>query len=178
MLKQIPNMLTLGRLCLVPVSVWLILSGQWPLAFAMFALAGLSDALDGFVAKHFDMKTELGAWLDPLADKALLVSLFISLTAVMLLPLWLTILVVSRDLMIVSAVVLALLMGRGMEIRPLLISKANTTAQILLVGFVLASKAGGLELSIVRGLLIGVVVVLTLASLGAYLRQWFQHMSL
>lgn len=171
-------MLTLARFCLVPVSVWLILSAQWSLAFAMFALAGVSDGLDGFIAKHYDMKTELGAWLDPLADKALLVSLFISLSAVALLPRWLTILVVSRDLMIVSGVVLAMLMARGMEIRPLLVSKANTTAQILLVGFVLAAKASGLPLPLMRELLISLVVVLTLASLGAYLRSWLRHMSL
>lgn len=170
-------MLTLGRLCLVPVSVWLILSAQWPLAFAMFALAGVSDGLDGFIAKHYDMKTELGAWLDPLADKALLVSLFISLSAVALLPLWLTILVVSRDLMIVSGVILAMLMARDMEIRPLLVSKANTTVQILLVGFVLAEQASGLHLQLVRELLISLVVVLTLASLGVYSRAWLRHMS-
>ncbi|MBV1707749.1 MAG: CDP-alcohol phosphatidyltransferase family protein [Hyphomicrobiales bacterium] len=177
MLKQLPNMLTLGRLCLVPLTVWLILSAQWSWAFAMFALAGLSDGLDGFIAKHYDMKTELGAWLDPLADKALLVCLFISLAAVSLLPLWLTILVVSRDLMIVSGVVLAMLMARGMEIRPLMVSKANTAAQIVLVGFVLAAKAGGIVMPNLRDLLIGLVTALTLASLLAYLRPWLRHMS-
>ena len=73
---SIPNIITLGRIILVPVIVWAIVSSQMEIAFAIFVIAGVSDAVDGFLAKRFNMASELGALLDPLADKALLVSIF------------------------------------------------------------------------------------------------------
>ena len=103
---SIPNLITLGRILLVPVVVWAISSGAMWIAFVLFLAAGVSDAVDGFLAKRFGMTTELGAYLDPLADKALIVSIYVALGISKVLPGWLVILVVSRDIMIVGAVVL------------------------------------------------------------------------
>ena len=173
---RLPNIISLARLCLVPLSVWLIFSQAWGAAFAVFLVAGLSDALDGWLAKTFHLATELGAYLDPLADKALLVSIYISLAMRGHIPLALAILVVSRDIMIVGAVLVAVLMGKPMQIRPLFVSKLNTTAQIVLAGIVLAMKATEAEPGAGLQLAIWSVAALTLASAGAYLQQWFKHL--
>ena len=99
---SIPNIITLGRILLVPVIVWAIASSQMEIAFAIFIVAGVSDAVDGFLAKRFNMASELGALLDPLADKALLVSIYVALGIWGAVPRWIVILVVSRDIMIVD----------------------------------------------------------------------------
>ena len=109
---SIPNLITLARILLVPVVVWAITSGAMKTAFLLFLAAGVSDAVDGFLAKRFGMQTELGAYLDPLADKAMIVSIYVALGFVNVIPRWLVILVVSRDIMIVSAVMLSWLVGR------------------------------------------------------------------
>ncbi|MBE0702179.1 MAG: CDP-alcohol phosphatidyltransferase family protein, partial [Afipia sp.] len=93
---NIPNFITLGRIVLVPLVVWAIAASQMTVAFVLFAVAGLSDAVDGFLAKRFNMTTELGALLDPIADKALLVSIYVALGITGAIPRWLVILVVSR----------------------------------------------------------------------------------
>lgn len=100
---SIPNIITLGRIVLVPIIVWAIASSEMGIACAVFIIAGVSDAVDGFLAKRFNMTSELGALLDPLADKALLVSIYVSLGIWGAIPRWLVILVVSRDIMIVGA---------------------------------------------------------------------------
>src|ERR1700692_2506328 len=101
---SIPNIITLGRILLVPIIVWAIASSQMEIAFGVFIVAGVSDAVDGFLAKRFNMASELGALLDPLADKALLVSIYVALGIWGAVPRWIVILVVSRDIMIVTAV--------------------------------------------------------------------------
>lgn len=174
---NIPNLITLGRVILVPVVFWLLVSGQTELAFFAFVLAGVSDAVDGFIAKRFGLSTELGAYLDPLADKLLLVSIFVALGVMGALPSWLVIAVVSRDILIVVGVMLSWLLDRPITIRPLAVSKANTLAQILLAATVLADDGFGLGLEMPRIALVWVVGVLTVASLSAYLRAWLRHMS-
>ncbi|MGE0523903.1 MAG: CDP-alcohol phosphatidyltransferase family protein, partial [Variibacter sp.] len=99
---NLPNLITLARILLVPVVVWAITSGEMLVAFIVFVVAGISDAVDGFLAKHFNMTTEIGAYLDPLADKVLLVSIYVALGIAGNIPRWLVILVVSRDLMIIG----------------------------------------------------------------------------
>ena len=96
----LPNIISLARLLSAPFNVWLILIDQWHLALVVFCLAGLSDAVDGLLAKQFGMQSRLGRYLDPIADKVLLISIFFALGAQQLLPLWLVILVVSRDILI------------------------------------------------------------------------------
>ena len=174
---NIPNFITLGRIISVPVIFWLLLSGENKIAFFVFLCAGLSDAVDGYLAKRFDWRTELGSYLDPLADKLLIVSIFIALGVRNELPLWLVIAVVSRDILIVAAVLLAWLLDLPVRIKPLVVSKANTVAQIVLAATVLADQAFALGLGTARLVLVWITGALTLISLAAYLRAWFMHMT-
>ena len=174
---NIPNFITLGRIMSVPVIFWLLLTGQNKIAFFVFVAAGISDAVDGFLAKRYKWSTELGSYLDPLADKLLIVSIFIALGVRGELPLWLVIAVVSRDILIVAAVLLAWLLDQRVRIKPLAISKANTLAQIVLAATVLADEAFTLSLDTSRLVLVWITGALTLLSLAAYLRAWFMHMA-
>jgi len=174
---SIPNLITLGRILLVPVVVWAITSGEMRIAFLLFLAAGVSDAVDGFLAKRFHMASELGAYLDPLADKALIVSIYVSLGIAGVLPIALVILVVSRDIMIVGAFLLSWLVDRPMKVKPLLVSKANTVAQILLATLVLAEQGFGFDFNVVTKLTMVLVAVLTLVSIAFYLAEWVRHMN-
>ena len=147
---SIPNIITLGRILLVPVIVWAIASNQMEIAFAIFIIAGVSDAVDGFLAKRFNMASELGALLDPLADKALLVSIYIALGIWGAVPRWIVILVVSRDIMIVAAVIVSWLFGKPIPMKPLMVSKLNTVAQVAFAALVLASLGFGFKLGAIR----------------------------
>src|ERR687887_155593 len=169
---SIPNLITLGRILLVPVVVWAITAGEMRVAFVLFLAAGISDAVDGFLAKRFGMTTELGAYLDPLADKAMLVSIYVALGIADAVPRWLVILVVSRDIMIVSAVILSWVMDRPVKLKPLTVSKLNTVAQILLALLVLASLALGFDADIAIKGLTALVAVLTLLSVAFYVAAW------
>lgn len=174
---NIPNFLTLLRILLVPLVIWAIATGQMALALAAFVLAGVTDAVDGYIAKHFDQQTELGAYLDPLADKTLIVSIYVSLAIYGFIPPWVAILVVSRDIMIVGAVLLATLLDRPLAIQPLMVSKANTAAQIVFAALVLASRGLKLDLDWAILAVMWTVAALTLASAAAYLVAWTRHMS-
>ncbi len=173
---NLPNVITLGRIILVPVIFWLLVSGRTQAAFFVFVCAGVSDAVDGFIAKRFKLETELGAYLDPLADKLLIVSIFLALGVAQKLPSWLVIAVVSRDILIVVGVLLAWLMGNPMVIKPRYVSKANTASQIILAATVLADEGFQLGAGLWRVGLIWTTGGLTLASLAAYLRDWLTHM--
>lgn len=174
---SIPNLITLGRIFLVPVVVWTIASGAMLAAFALFVIAGISDAVDGFLAKRFRMTTVLGAYLDPLADKALIVSIYVTLGIYGEIPRWLVILVVSRDIMIVGGVVLAWVMGSPLKVRPLIVSKLNTAAQIVFACVVLGSLGFGIDVAPLDLVLMGFVGALTLLSVAAYLVEWVRHMN-
>jgi cardiolipin synthase len=174
---NIPNLITLGRILLVPVVVWAIASGAMWIAFVLFLAAGVSDAVDGFLAKRFDMATELGAYLDPLADKALIVSIYLALGINGDIPRWLVILVVSRDILIVGGIMLSWLMGNPLKIKPLLVSKLNTVAQIAFACVVLGSLGFNYEVPLFKLVLMGLVAVLTLLSIAAYLAEWVRHMN-
>ena len=173
---SIPNLITLGRILLVPVVVWAITAGEMRIAFVLFLAAGISDAVDGFLAKRFGMATELGAYLDPLADKAMLVSIYVALGIADAIPGWLVILVVSRDIMIVAAVILSWVVARPVVVKPLVVSKFNTAVQIVLATAVLASLAFGWDLGWFLAACIGAVAILTLASIAGYMREWVRHM--
>jgi cardiolipin synthase (CMP-forming) len=174
---NLPNLITLGRILLVPVVVWAIGSGQWQIAFLVFLIAGVSDAVDGFLAKRLDMTSELGAHLDPLADKALIVSIYVALGITEAIPRWLVILVVSRDILIVGGVMLAWFVGKPMRVKPLLVSKLNTVAQLILASLVLGSLAFDLRLEAAGYAAMAAVAALTLASVGFYVREWVFHMN-
>ena len=174
----IPNLITLLRFFLVPAVVYALLEGATGWALAGFLIAGISDGVDGYIARRWpSQRSELGAWLDPLADKLLLVSVFVVLGLMREIPLWLVIAAVSRDILIMGAVVLADMMGRPMAMRPLFVSKANTAAQITLAALVLTELAFGIAIGSTRFWLVIVVGLLTAASAAAYLVAWLRHMS-
>jgi cardiolipin synthase len=174
---NIPNSLTLMRILLVPLVVWLTITGEPTAAFVLFVVAGISDAADGFIAKRYGWQTELGSYLDPIADKALLVTLYVTLGLEDHLPVWLVIAVVSRDVLIVGAFLLSWVLDRKVAIEPLPISKVNTFAQIVLVGLVLAELGVGLGLSDIMQGMIWLTGFLTVASAGAYFWRWLALMA-
>ena len=174
---NIPNFISLGRVLSVPVVFWLLLTGRYQSAFFLFVAAGISDAVDGWLAKRYSWQTELGAYLDPLADKLLIVCIFVAMGWRGELPSWLVIAVVSRDLLIVTGVLLAWLLDHPVTIKPLIVSKANTFAQLLLAAVVLADAGFALGLTGLRGWLVLATGFLTLASLWAYTVTWLRHMT-
>jgi cardiolipin synthase (CMP-forming) len=177
--RNLPNLITVGRLLLVPVVIWLILDAHSGIAFWVFVGAGISDGLDGFIAKRFDWRTRLGALLDPIADKTLLVSVYVTLGWAGVLPTWLVILVVFRDVMIVGGFLLIQTTAAPKRFDPLYISKLNTLAQIALVGFALAQQGIGFGAWAVRlkfCLTSGVAATTVLSGLS-YLVRWARILS-
>ena len=174
---SLPNIITLFRLLLVPAVIWAIGAHRFELAFWLFLAAGISDGLDGFIAKRFAMQTELGAYLDPLADKALLVSIYVMLAFVGLIPNWAAIAVVSRDVMIVGAVLLSQVVAKPVKIAPLFVSKVNTLVQIAFAAWVLASAGLGVDVPRLQDLGLVMVGLLTGVSAAAYLAEWTRHMA-
>jgi cardiolipin synthase (CMP-forming) len=167
-LLTLPNVITFGRLCAVPLAVWLVLEEQFADAFFLFVAAGLSDAVDGWLARRNGGGNTVGALLDPVADKALLVTMYVTLAAVKALPDWLAILVVFRDSVIVGGVVVLALTGQTVMIRPLFVSKVNTALQIVLVAVTLLLYGFGLTAPIVTDTLVWLVGATTLGSGAAY----------
>lgn len=173
----IPNLISIARLLMVPLIVWLIVVGQNAAAFWLFVLAGVSDAVDGFIARTFNLRSDLGTYLDPIADKALLVSIYVTLAYVEAIPALLAILVVSRDLLIVGAVVLSWMLGEPMETRPHWVSKINTGLQIGLAAIVLGDRGLGIDIAWLILILIYAVGAVTILSGGVYLVDWIRHMT-
>jgi len=168
MLFTLPNMITVARLCAVPATIWLILQHRLDLAFLAFIGAGISDGVDGWLARVRNARSALGALLDPVADKALLVSVYVTLAAIGTLPDWLAILVVFRDVVIVGGILVLWLLGQPPAIRPLLVSKLNTVLQIGLAALALLLEGFGLTAAVLLDLLIWAVALSTLASGAAY----------
>ena len=173
----LPTALTLARLCAVPVTIWLILDGSLAAAFWIFVAAGVTDALDGALARWCDARTVIGGYLDPIADKALLVSVYIALGAIGLLPIWLAILVVFRDVLIVGGVMLSHTLGLAVTMAPLAISRLNTVAQIVLAGSALGMT--GLEVAVpgLLSMMVAMVAVTTAISGAAYAVSWVRRLA-
>ncbi len=161
----------------MPVVVWAIASGEMRFAFLLFMVAAISDAVDGFLAKRFGMTTELGAYLDPLADKVLIVSIYLTLGFNGIIPRWIVILVVSRDIMIVGAILLSWLVDKPVRVKPLMVSKLNTAVQIVYAALVLASFGFALDTGWLLTLVMALVAALTLLSVGFYVAEWIRHMN-
>lgn len=161
---NIPNLLTILRILLVPVFIILIINYELKTALLVFILAAITDSLDGLIARVFNQKTKLGAYLDPVADKLLLVSAYVILAVQNILPNWLTVIVVSRDVIILFGIVVLVVMGKPVEIKPSMISKTTTGLQILTVVFVIAWFNIP---SIITSSLIPLTAVFTIAS-GIY----------
>jgi cardiolipin synthase (CMP-forming) len=137
---NIPNFLSLLRIILVPVIVIFLIQGLYAKALIVFVIAGLTDALDGALARFLNKQTELGSFLDPLADKILLSTSFISLAIFGLIPSWLAVIVISRDFIILLGLLILSMMSVTYEIKPVFVSKVTTTLQIATVFFALLLK--------------------------------------
>ncbi len=130
---SIPNILTLVRILLTPVFVILLLKDMFSTALLVFAAAGISDGLDGLFARYFNQRTVLGAYLDPAADKLLLTAAFITMAVLGIIPAWLMVIVVTRDVIIVLGLAILTLTEKKYEINPTLVSKCTTAIQILMI---------------------------------------------
>jgi cardiolipin synthase len=136
--RDLPNIISFVRLLAVMPVVYLLLEKEFGWALALFAAAGLSDGLDGFLAKHFGWQSRLGGILDPLADKTLLVVCFLVLGTLSLIPVWLVVAVISRDLIIVGGATLYNYRVEELQAAPIVASKINTVVQILVLVAVMA----------------------------------------
>ncbi len=173
----IPNLITVFRFILVPIVVVMILQEEWGWAFVLFAVAGISDGFDGYIARQFDMNSAFGAAIDPLADKLLLVSIYITLAIVGVIPSWLAIIVVSRDIIIVMAFIVSWMMAQPMAVKPLFASKVNTALQIAFAAFVLGGLAFALDLGMFVEPFTILIAALTIATAGLYLVRWLKHLT-
>ena len=172
LVSNLPNAITVGRLLAVPVLVWCIVADRLSAAFWIFVAAGISDGVDGFIAKHFNAESRLGSYLDPIADKAMLICIYITLGIEDQISSWLVILVVFRDVLIFGGAILSRVLDHELIIRPLFISKVNTVAQIVLAAFVLA-ELGAIVPGVPLLVWLEVVVAATTAiSGGVYLIRW------
>lgn len=171
----LPNTLCVLRIALVPPTVWALGAARYRTALALVVLAALTDALDGFLARRFGWGSRVGSVLDPLADKVMLVSLFLALGWLGLLPFWLTALVVLRDVVIVVGAIAYQVLVGGLKMEPTVAGKATTAAQLLLLGVVVGRLAG---VPLPEGLvvtLIGIAAAVTLWSGVDYVYRWAQR---
>lgn len=163
--RTAPNLLTLARICLAPFLVSAILENRFELGFYLFLAAGLTDALDGLLARVLKQRTVLGEYLDPVADKLLLSTLFLVLMHKGLIPVRVTVLVFGRDVgILVVAAILYAAVGRR-EFSPSLFGKANTCVQVAAVAAVLLNQLTGARwVAEARMMALGATMVLTVVS--------------
>jgi len=169
----IPNFISFSRLLLVPFVVWFIANGLFVFAFWLFLGASISDAIDGYLARKFSIKSKLGSLLDPLADKVLLVTVIITLGVLNYIPLWLVSLVVARDLFLIFAYITVRKKLKGREIKPSMISKFNTTFQMSYVTLILISLAFALDVPeiLYQGFMYAVAIATIMSWIG-YGKIW------
>lgn len=172
MVSYIPNLITVLRVAAAPVLVLLLKNEYFEYALLLFVVAGVSDALDGYIAKTYQLQSKFGAILDPVADKILLVSCFVMLTLLGYLPFWLLVIVVFRDLLIVGGYLVLVMLEASVQMRPSLLSKLNTLCQICLVSLVLARLAGWVDAGILIDTLIVVVASTSVLSGIHYVWIW------
>ena len=174
-LSQLPNAISLFRFVLVPVLILTLKEGNYTAALLVFLVAGISDALDGFIARRMGFVTQLGGVLDPAADKLLMVSAYVMLTFIGHIPFWLMLAVVFRDLLIVGGYLVVTSVVGAIKMRPSIMSKLNTVAQIVLVIAVLGEQAAGIDYPVARQALIYMVLATTLISGGHYFWLWIMR---
>jgi len=162
---NIPNSLTLLRILLVPVYIGLLVYEEFDQALIVLLVAGITDALDGTIARAANQKTRLGAFLDPLADKLLLTSGFITLSTIHVIPTWVTIVVVSRDVMLLLGTAVAQLTETEIDITPTFLGKGTTFLQLSYVLLVIFLSSRRIELHYLHPLLLGMVAFTLLSGL-------------
>jgi cardiolipin synthase len=171
-LSQLPNLITLSRIALVPVLILALVDRHYGWALAIFMIAGVSDALDGYLAKRLGVQSHFGAVLDPTADKLLLVTAYVMLTILGHIPFWLTLAVASRDVLIVGGYLLYTSHAGPVKMRPSIASKLNTLMQIGLVCLILAKQAAGINLPWLVSAMVYAVLATTVVSGAHYLWSW------
>ena len=169
---NIPNSLTILRIILIPIFIGFLLYEQYSYSLAILVLAGITDSLDGIIARVTDQRTKLGEFLDPLADKLLLSSGFITLAILHLIPVWVAILVVSRDLILLTGTLLAQLTQVPIEIAPTWVGKGTTALQLAYVVLIIFLSSRQIDLQYLNPLLVS-MVAFTLASGFHYLFRGF-----
>jgi cardiolipin synthase len=169
--RHIPNLITILRLVLVLPLVWTLVQGQYIVALSLFVAMGVSDGMDGFLAKRYGWQTSLGKYMDPLADKAMLISTYLALGWLGALPLWLVAAVILRDLIIVSGAIAYQVVTRRLEMSPTWLSKINTGAQILLALVVILDQFLPVG-TLFTSALIAIVMLTTVASGAHYVFEW------
>ncbi|MFW2437782.1 MAG: CDP-alcohol phosphatidyltransferase family protein [Arenicellales bacterium] len=172
MITTIPNIITMFRIATVPVLILLLHDQQYGWAFLVFLVSGISDGLDGFIAKRFDMASELGAILDPLADKALIFSSYLMLMLLGDLPFWLFLTVIFRDVLILAGSLIYVAFNGQVKMAPSYLSKLNTFMQIALVVNILAQKTFGLDYPSFTNYLIYATFITTILSGVHYVWVW------
>lgn len=170
--RFLPNAICIARILLVAPLVWWIVEGRYVAALVVLVVAGFSDGLDGFLAKTFDWRTRLGGLLDPAADKLLLVSVFVALSYVGLLPVGLTVVVVARDVVIVLGAIFYQLLIAPVQGEPAAVSKLNTACQLALVVFTLTEAAFGWPPRVSLVALGAAVVFTSIVSGLTYILRW------
>jgi cardiolipin synthase len=171
-ISQLPNLITVSRIALAPVLILLLKDLEYTTALIVFAVAGISDGLDGWLAKRLKATTRVGAILDPAADKILLLSAYVMLTVLGHIPFWLMLSVAFRDLLIVGGYIAYTSVVGPVNMQPSYLSKFNTFMQITLIIVLLTSQATGISWSLVNDLLIYAVLATTIASGAHYIWIW------
>lgn len=173
---NVPNSLTILRILLIPVFVIFLVTGRYEYALATFLIAGITDGLDGTIARAANQRTALGALLDPLADKLLLVSAFVTLAFLDLVPLWIAILVVVRDVLLVIATLVVKATASRLDISPTLLGKVTTFVQLLYILLVVILTSRRVDLQVIQPVLYLMVVSTVLSGLQ-YLYRGFSRVT-
>ncbi len=171
----IPNLITCIRIILTPIFIIYLINERFLSALVVFVLAGLTDSADGLIARLFSQKSRLGAFLDPLADKILLIASFITLAIINRVPPWLTVIVISRDVLILLGVLILFLNKTDLVIRPSILSKMTTCLQLATVFVVLSKEQIALFVQF-GDYIFWITGLLTISSGLHYMRYWFEMM--
>ena len=179
MIKKIPNILSILRIILIPLVAWLILFDYFLYALITTLIIAISDFLDGFIARMFNAQSEIGSYLDSIVDKAFTISAYMLIGTQNLLPIFVIIIVISRDIIIMGAFGLSFAMNQKLDINPIRISKINTFLQFTLIILVLVNNVGIFDsvyiLNYIIGFVMYVVIATTVTSLLFYIKQWLNY---
>lgn len=172
--ENIPNAISIARILLMFPAIWMLLDEQYGIAMIFFSIAGISDALDGFLAKRYGWQSQIGGVLDPLADKILLISVFVSLAWMGAIPWWFVIVISLRDLGVFAGGIYYNVTVEKFTAEPSLVSKLNTTMQILLVLLVVLDLWKQWVPEWILSALIFGVLVAAIWSFVGYVLKWLQ----
>ena len=179
MIKKIPNILSILRIVLIPLVAWLILFDYFLYALVTTLIIAISDFLDGLIARVFNAQSEIGSYLDSIADKAFIISAYMLIGTQDLLPIFVIIIVISRDIIIMGAFGLSFAMNQKLDINPIRISKINTFLQFLLIIMVLINNIKVFEsifaLHYLINFMMYAVIITTITSLFFYIKQWLNY---